>query len=590
MERILRSRQHDSLGSRLQESERRYAELVEQAINGIVVRAPDGRLLLMNEAYVRMTGYSRAELLQLRAQDMVVDHTVLDRVAKLKPGESMRLQTLMKRKDGTLLDVDYVTQHLRDGNLQSVVLDVSERKNAERAHALSEQRYQELVEQAQEGIMVRRQSGELTYVNPELCRMLGYSRAELLCLNIRDLVHPDDADTIAQVHRLERGESVRLQKRLRGKDGRVLQVEVGAWRLADGDVQSTFHDLTARVHADRARRASEQRYAELVEQAADAIWLRDPAGRMVYANEAACTMLGYSRDELLQSGSKELVHESDRETSANIDALKPLETLRIERVMRHKDGHPIPVEASVHRLTSGDIQVISHDITERKRIEEELRQMAQRLLEAQEMERRAIARELHDEVGQALTATRINLGQLEKDAGDGPFAKRAGEASAMVGQLLQQVRQLSLDLHPSVLDDLGLAAALRWVVRTRTGGGGLQVTLELAENLPRFTEVVENTAFRVFQEAFSNVLRHSEAKQVNVVLERKGATLEIGIRDDGKGFEPEAARKHALDGKSLGVLGMRERVRLAGGHIEIESSAGRGTRIHAWLPASERKA
>ena len=213
--------------------------------------------------------------------------------------------------------------------------------------------------------------------------------------------------------------------------------------------------------------------------------------------------------------------------------------------------------------------------------------MSQRLLEAQETERRAIARELHDEVGQALTAARMNLNDLQQQAGKGPLAKQAADASAIISQLLQQVRQLSLDMHPTVLDDLGLAASLRWLVRTRAGE--LKVDFDLPEDLPRFTSTVEHTAFRVFQEALSNVLRHSGAQKLEVRLKREGEWLQLDIADDGRGFDAESACKHALSGNSLGVIGMQERVRLASGHIVIESEPGRGARLHVSLPATLRQ-
>ena len=460
----------------LQESEQRYGELVEQAITGFVVRRPDGQLILVNEAYRSMTGYSREELLTLKAKDLVADTTVLEKVARLQPGESTRIETLLKRKDGNLLEVQYVTQRLRNGNLQSVLLDVSEQKRAEQAQAESEQRYVELVDQALEGISVRKPSGEFLFVNDTFCSMLGYTHAELLHMCITDIVHPEDAETTRQVQRLDSGGSLHLEKRMRRKEGRILHVEVSARRLRDGNIQSTIQDVSERKEAD----------------------LRS----QIYV--------------------------------------------------------------------------------------EELRQMSQRLLEAQETERRTIARELHDEIGQALTAARMNLRELEQQAGDGSLKKRAADTSAIVEGLLQQVRELSLDLHPTVLDDLGLAASLRWLIRTRLGSSELQVTQELAEDLPRFTSTVEHTAFRVFQEAVSNVLRHSGARKLSVKLALHEDRLQLEVRDDGHGFDPEAARKHALAGASLGVIGMHERVRLADGSIVIESSPGQGTLVRVSLPAVER--
>jgi PAS domain S-box-containing protein len=588
LEREVRDLMQKRSDAQLQESEQRYMEAVEQAISGFVIRRPDGQLILVNEAYRKMTGYSREELLGLSAKDLVVDQGVIERVQRLQPGESIHIETFLKRKDGSLLEVEYVTQRLRNGNFQSFLLDISHRKNIQKARDESERRYAELVDQALEGITVRRPNGALVFVNEIFCRMLGYPREELLRLNIKDVVHPDDAETLQQIQQLGHGGHLHLHKRMRRQDGGVIYVEVSAKRLRNGDIQTTVQDVTERHIAEQAHAESEQRYQDLVEQAADAIWLRKADGRMVFVNDAGCALLGYTREELLRSNSAALIHDSDPGTSARMDALQPLETLRVERVMRHKDGHPIPVEASSHRLADGSIQVISHDITERKRSLDELREMSRRLSEAQETERRAIARELHDEVGQSLTATRINLRDLEQQAEGGPLAQRLTDTAAIIAELLSKVRQMSLDLHPSVLDDLGVVAALRWCVRTRIAGGSLQVVFDLPEDLPRFDDMAEITLFRVFQEALSNVLRHAQAGHVQVTLRHAAGKLDLSMKDDGVGFDSEAARRRAMSGKSLGLLGMQERVRLAGGGIVLESAPGQGTQLRVSLPATER--
>ena len=577
-----------------------YAELVEQAIVGFLLRRPDGQILMVNDAYCRITGYSRDELMKMKIQQVVssIDVGVLERTNALKAGESAWTRAHMRRKDGSDVYIEAITHRLKDGNLQSTVQDITEREKAERAHAESEQRYQELVEQALEGILVRRHSGEFLYVNPAFCRMLGYSSVELLGMGIRDVVHPDDVGTIDRVQGLNPGQGARVEKRMRHKDGHAVHVEVSAHRLPNGDIQSTVQDVS------ESRRA-EERFRTIVEGSPNAMLIVDERGGIVLVNVQTEQMFGYRREELLGKSVEMLIPADARDHHPALRAgfqqnpqVRSMGTGRDLYGLR-KDGRLLPVEIGLNPVTTREGRCVLAsiiDISERKAAEardrehqEEMRIMSQRLLEAQETERRAIARELHDEVGQALTATRINLQQLMQEAGEGGLGKRAQEASAMVSELLQQVRQLSLDLHPSVLDDLGLAAALRWVVRTRAGDSDLEVTWELVDGLPRFTEVTEHTAFRVFQEALSNVLRHSGARKVSVSLTHDGATLELVVSDDGRGFEPDAAYKHAHEGKSLGVLGMRERARLAGGRIAIESNVGKGTHVHMWLPAKRRE-
>ena len=731
LERELRELMERRSDARLEESQRRYIALVEQGVTGFVVRSASGELMLVNEAYCRMNGYSRDELLHMKASDMVVDQSVMAQVQALKPGESTQIETLMRCKDGSLKDVQYVTQRLQDGNLQSVILDISPRKQAERAREESEFRYAELVEQSLEGIAVRRSDGRLLFVNETLCQMLGYSREELSQLRIQDLVHPDDTETIAQVGLLGPGQNLRLHKRMLRQDGKVLYVEVSAKRLLDGNIQSTFQDVTGRQEA-------EERFRAIVEGDPNALIMADERGAIVLANPQAERLFGYTREEMVGRSVETLVpmryherHPQMREgynrepqvramgagrdlfglrkdgTEVPVEiGLNPITTMegrfvlasiidiseRVRaakqvRAMEHRyeaavnalaegvavldaegrvvafnksatkilamtedqfagrtvrdpawqlqreDGTPFPMEEHpvvitlntgqerddvvlVVALPDGSRRVLTvssrgldpdaygkptsvlasfRDISQQRQHErelrnyaEELRIMSRRLTEAQETERRFIARELHDEVGQALTAARINLKDLQQQAGDSPWALRLAESESLVAELLAKVRQMSLDLHPSVLDDLGLGPALRWCVRTRTTGSDLQVTLRLPDELPRFDDMAEITLFRVFQETLSNVLKHAGAAHLKVQLSYADGRLHLSAKDDGKGFDAEAARRLALSGKSLGLLGMQERVRLAGGEMILESAPGHGAEVRVSLPTRPR--
>lgn len=605
--RELLQRQSDA---RLQESEQRYVDLVEQSISGFVVRRPDGHLVLVNEAYRRMTGYSREELLQLSAKNLVVDQGVLERVRKLQPGESTHIETYLRRKDGTLLEVEYVTQRTRDGNLQSVLLDISHRKQLQKQRDESERRYAELVEQALEGIMVRRPGGQFLFVNDTFCKMLGYSRDELLKLSIQDIVHPDDAETVVRVQQLTQGGHMRLQKRMLCKDGAVIYVEVSAKRLRNGDIQSTIQDVTERRRAADMARAAEHRYETAVNALAEGVAVLDREGKVIAFNKSAIKILAMTEDQftgrMVQDPDWKLQREDgtpfpmeehpvvitlgtgqDRDdvilVAALPDGTRRTLTVNSRGLEPDKHGMPTTVLASFRDIT----QQRQHEQKLRD-YAEELRHVSQRILEAQEAERRGIAQDLHDEVGQALTATRINLRDLQQHAADAVLGKRLGDSEAVVAELLGKVRQMSLDLHPSVLDDLGLVPALRWCVRTRTVGSDLQVALDLPDDLPRFEGIAEITLFRVFQETLSNALKHAEAKHLQVWMRQEGDRLEMRIQDDGKGFDTGVARRRALSGKSLGLLGMQERIRLAGGELILESEPGKGTETRVSLHVQAR--
>jgi signal transduction histidine kinase len=221
---------------------------------------------------------------------------------------------------------------------------------------------------------------------------------------------------------------------------------------------------------------------------------------------------------------------------------------------------------------------------ERRRAQRTLRRYAERLMEAQESERRHIARELHDEIGQALTAVKMNLQAAQRLTDEPTLLSYQKDCIDAVERTLHQVRSLSLDLLPSVLDDLGLEPALRWLVARQARQTGLSIQLSVDSLDGRLPPTLEIACFRVAQEALTNTIRHAQAKQVEVELRRQGEEVQLVVRDDGVGFDVQAALDRATQGKSLGLLGMRERVSLAGGQIEIMSVPGSGSEIWARFP------
>ncbi len=229
-------------------------------------------------------------------------------------------------------------------------------------------------------------------------------------------------------------------------------------------------------------------------------------------------------------------------------------------------------------------EALEHRELERRQTEDTLQRLSRRLLEAQENERRAIARELHDELGQALQALKINLQTVQRFPKES--AQRLADSIEIVDHTLQQVRNLSLDLRPSLLDDLGLAAALEWYVERQEQRTGVASHFTAAPPDLHADPTVETACFRVAQEALTNVVRHAHAQNVWVELQQQGTELHLVVRDDGSGFDVRAARARATQGGSLGLLGMQERVELAGGRFDIAATPEHGTEIHIRFPQS----
>jgi PAS domain S-box-containing protein len=267
-----------------------------------------------------------------------------------------------------------------------------------------------------------------------------------------------------------------------------------------------------------------------------------------------------------------------------------------ELVIGRPDGTRVPVLINVVPLRDADGLMIGavscfQDITERKQAEEKLHEsndrlqlMSRRLVQSQETERRHIARELHDEVGQTLTVAEMNLQAVLQSPRAASLTRRVQESIQAVERVLEQVRDLSLSLRPSMLDDLGLEPALRWYTSRQATLAGLQAEFRSDALEGRLDPAIETACFRVAQEALTNVVRHARARAVVVEMRKQDGRLHLFVRDDGVGFDVAGRREQAALGASLGLLSMEERATLADGGLECKSAPGQGTEVHAWFP------
>ena len=220
--------------------------------------------------------------------------------------------------------------------------------------------------------------------------------------------------------------------------------------------------------------------------------------------------------------------------------------------------------------------------------EEALRALSQQLMEAHEKDRRAIARELHDQIGQTLTAITLNLQLVREIATDAAIQARVADTLELADRTLEQVRDLSLDLRPPMLDHLGLVPALRWLLDRQGERAGFSTDLIVDPADLQVPEELSIVCFRIVQEAVTNVARHAQAGHVRVELVRRGQHLEVSIADDGRGFGVGEARARAVAGAGAGLLGMEERATLAGGTLSVDSTSA-GTIVRATLPLGYEK-
>jgi len=213
--------------------------------------------------------------------------------------------------------------------------------------------------------------------------------------------------------------------------------------------------------------------------------------------------------------------------------------------------------------------------------EQELRRLSQQLVQTQEAERKSISRELHDEVGQMLTALRVELGNLERlrGASEGEFGRKLEETRRLSEEALRAVRDLAMGLRPSMLDDLGLAPAVEWQAREFSRRFGVPVSVELDGRLENLPDLHRTCVYRVVQEALTNCARHARATEIRITIHGGRDSIAMTIQDNGLGFDPAEA-----SGRGLGLLGIQERVRELGGRVTVLSQPGRGTLLSAEVP------
>jgi len=349
-------------------------------------------------------------------------------------------------------------------------------------------------------------------------------------------------------------------------------------------------DITERKQAETAVRVSEEKYRTLVEQAADSIALYDSDGLLLDTNTSASRLLGYSREEFNGMRLTDvLLPEEIAENPVQFDVLSSgISTVKIRR-MRRKDGTVVITEVRSQQLPDGRFLSVIRDMTERIKAEEELkssykavRSLTAHLQNIREEERTNIAREIHDELGQQLTVLKMDVAWLNKrfHGTDEKVNQRLKDLLVMLDETVQSVRRISSQLRPSLLDDLGLTAAMEWQLGEFEKRAGIKTSFNAPHDEIPIPEAAKTALFRIFQESLTNVVRHSGAKKLAVSLKEADHSLVMTIADNGKGFDPQKVG----DKKTLGILGMKERTEMIGGTYVINSMPGQGTSVIVSVP------
>jgi PAS domain S-box-containing protein len=584
-----------------------YQRLVESSPDGIVV-VRNSLVAFLNPAALRLFG-GREPLDILGRSPFELFHpdshdVIRTRVERLLRGEVLPpVEEKITRFDGSVIDVE-VNSILLDpadgGAIQVIVRDISERKRQESLLRESEERLMLAFAGAQEGVWDwNLETGAVVY-SPRWKQMLGYSDEEIppTVHAWEQLLHPDDwsraealNDAIARGQPTYEGEF-----RLRHKDGHYITVLTRGLpirRAPDGPVVrivGTHLDITERKRTETALRESEERLTLAFAGAQEGIWDWNLETDAVVYSSRWKQMLGYSDDEIEShiSAWERLVHPDDRAVAdkAHESVARGQPTYEAEFRLRHKDGHYVEILSRgfpVRRDPGGPVVRIvgTHfDLTERrKRDAERARtELLAHLVFVQEDERRRIARDMHDQFGEQLTALSLRIALLRDACGQrADLANHVAALGEIAERLDRDVDQLVWELRPTALDDLGLRAALANYIQEWSDRFHIAAELHTSGLLDdRLASEVETALYRIAQEALNNVAKHSSARRVEVILERRPDCVLLIVEDDGVGF---ADADSAKGRQGYGLVGMRERATLVGATLEIESSPGKGTTI-----------
>jgi PAS domain S-box-containing protein len=502
----------------------------------------------------------------------------------------------------------YVLKPFEERELRTVIEMALYKHQAERKLRASERRYAITLASIGDGVIATDEMARVGFLNPVAASLTGWAPAEAVGQPLAEVFRIIDEQTrqaaenpVAKI--LREGKVIGLANHttLLARDGREIPIEDSGAPIIDdkGTVTGSvlvFHDVSERRRAEQALRQSEARFQAFMENSPAVAWMKDEHLRIVYVNRtweqrfqrSLAEVRGLTDLDLRPAEVGERLRGHDRAVLAAGRAMS------FEEVVPDPDGRPrhwqvfiFPFEGAAGKRYVGGMAV---DISERKEAEarqlayaERLEALSRRVLEAQEAERRHLARELHDEFGQLLTGLSLNLRAIR--AALGAEARPGLEDSiSAVTEAIRQTRNFSLDLRPSILDDFGLGPALRWYAERLGSRSGLAV--ELAIDLPggRLPTHVETACFRIAQEALTNVVRHAQASHVRVEAKQCGPQFLLNIRDDGVGFTLPPVSGEAACAEGFGLLGMQDRTRLVGGQMAVESAPGRGTLVRVEIP------
>lgn len=481
------------------------------------------------------------------------------------------------------------------------IIDITDQRLADQALRESEKRYRDLVENISEIYFVCDERGMVLYGSPNFFTDTGYLPGEIIGKPFFRLIASEDRGRVIEFYRARTADGTldtTCEFRGRRKDGSVTWVEQSTRIIRDSsgkarEYRNVVRNITERKNAENELVVREKRFRALIEESSDVIALIGSDGVIRYVGPSVGKVLGYSVEELSGRSTIDLIHPLDKGSVEHMLEIIFKESGAIGSVearLKHRNGSWCWVEGIAKNLVDepavNAIVVNFRDISDRRATAEMLRQLPMRIINAQESERRRVARDLHDGVNQILSSVKFRMENVEAKVRlrNGALHREVTSAKHSLERVMNEVRRISRNLRPSELDDLGVIPAVRSMCEEFEEATKIIVDLKFTRIPEKLSPAVEVTMYRIIQEALTNASKHSEATRLTIHCAKGNSSLRIRIKDNGKGFDQRGQSVGAPRTIGTGLLNMKERAAHVGGTVAIRSSLKKGSEINVLLP------
>jgi PAS domain S-box-containing protein len=613
---VLRSQLSEGISMQPQlEAERRFQNLFHSGMIGFVYWSKEGRILDVNDAFLQIVGYTREEFLQDGFRSMAIgapEYAATDDMAQQdlqSHGSCRPYQKEFVRRNGTRVPVLFggcVLDPANRNHVFSYAIDITDQVQTATELRRSVERFDIAMQATNDGVWEWDMLAGEVYYSPRWYEIVGYAGRESEIEHTIDAwrkhVHPDYRAYVDSRIRMHLEQRVPYEvvyqfvlpdgeTRWHRSSGQALFDENGKPYKMAGSVSDVTHQKLVEEQVIR-----EKEFANLIINSLPGIFfLVNVEGALMRWNNNLEVTTGYRKSELSgRAFISMLCQQEGKDARGVLRQAFATGSMSLETYMATRKGDLIPYYfyGIVFQYNGRPhLAGMGIDITLQKSTEEQLmasldqiRELATHLQDAQELERKMIAQDIHDELGQSLTAVKMDLARVIRLGLNASGAmEHLTDALNSVDQSISTVRRLATDLRPKMLDDLGIFAAVEWYVSAFARRTDLEVGCHIEGSDQKVPPTVSIALFRIVQESLTNVLRHASARRVEVSLVHSGHEVRLIISDDGEGFDPER-EKASL---SLGLLGIRERTQAIGGRFVIQSAPGRGTEVSVRVPVTE---